>query len=78
MRSTFTTDSSKNTTELDSILKTVREGPLGGLPLSALEVYKNQSLRFCARHAEDKRATTNVQHRFVPFFLLSFLLFCSH
>ena len=27
---------------------------------------------------EDKRATTNVQHRFVPFFLLSFLLFCSH
>ena len=26
---------------------------------------------------EDKRATTNVQHRFVPFFLLSFLLFCS-
>ena len=26
---------------------------------------------------EDKRATTNVQHRFVQFFLLSFLLFCS-
>ena len=26
---------------------------------------------------EDKRATTNVQNRFVPFFLLSFLLFCS-
>ena len=27
---------------------------------------------------EDKRATTNVQNRFVQFFLLSFLLFCSH
>ena len=27
---------------------------------------------------EDKRATTNVQHRFVLFFLLSCLLFCSH
>ena len=27
---------------------------------------------------EDKRATTNVQHRFVLLFLLSFLLFCSH
>ena len=27
---------------------------------------------------EDKRATTNVQHRFVLFFLLSFLFFCSH
>ena len=26
----------------------------------------------------DKRATTNVQHRFVLFFLLYFLLFCSH
>ena len=26
---------------------------------------------------EDKRATTNVQHRFVQFFFLSFLLFCS-
>ena len=26
---------------------------------------------------EDKRATTNVQNRFVPFFLLSLLLFCS-
>ena len=26
---------------------------------------------------EDKRATTNVQHRFVQFFLLYFLLFCS-
>ena len=27
---------------------------------------------------EDKRATTNVQHRLVQFFLLFFLLFCSH
>ena len=27
---------------------------------------------------EDKRATTNVQNRFVQLFLLSFLLFCSH
>ena len=27
---------------------------------------------------EDKRATTNVQNRFVQIFLLSFLLFCSH
>ena len=27
---------------------------------------------------EDKHATTNVQHRFVLFFLLSFLLFCSY
>ena len=27
---------------------------------------------------EDKRATTNVQHRFVQFLLLPFLLFCSH
>ena len=27
---------------------------------------------------EDKRATTNVQHRFVLFFLLSSLLVCSH
>ena len=26
---------------------------------------------------EDKRATTNVQHRFVLLFLLSFNLFCS-
>ena len=30
---------------------------------------------FCPE--EDKRATTNVQNRFVQFFLLSFLLFCS-
>ena len=27
---------------------------------------------------EDKRATTNVQHRFLPFFSFSFLVFCSH
>ena len=29
------------------------------------------------KQEEDKRATTNVQNRFVQFFLLSFLLFCS-
>ena len=32
----------------------------------------------CKYPEEDKRATTNVQNRFVQFFLLSFLLFCSH
>ena len=41
-----------------------------------------QFLRFSAKFfsfpwEEDKRATTNVQNRFVQFFLLSFLLFCS-
>ena len=33
---------------------------------------------WCHILEEDKRATTNVQHRFVPFFLLFSLLFCFH
>ena len=34
-------------------------------------------LAFFLNYEEDKRATTNVQNRFVQIFLLSFLLFCS-
>ena len=37
-----------------------------------------QAVFACQTLEEDKRATTNVQNRFVQFFLLSFLLFCSY
>ena len=51
---------------------------LGSVPSKSPGRNHSWNSEFCrSKSEEDKRATTNVQHRFVQFFLLSFLLFCS-